>query len=107
VLNQGSANTLAPSSWLDEQSIEFRVTVLTREDGGKSFNAASHFRDEYSAGVDLVKRQIDCVWIRQQSLTISGIVERGSPLKGFESLLLRRNGDSNVDLSHAIQRGLG
>jgi len=38
VLNQGSANTVTPHFWFDEETIQLRISIPARKDGSKPFD---------------------------------------------------------------------
>jgi hypothetical protein len=103
ILDQGPANALAPRVGLDEEGIQFRISIFSRKDRRKAPDRPICLGDEYSSGLDLMKRQFDGAGIRQQCLSISGVVERSAPQKRLERTLLRRASNSNVDAMHAVQ----
>ena len=104
MLDQGPANTLAPRGRLDEERIQFRISILSRKDGSKACDGSICLGDEYSSGLNLLERQLDRIGIRQQRFSISGVVERSAPLKRFKCALLRSGGRSNVNMMHFRSR---
>jgi len=72
---QGTANTLTPRARLDEKRIQFRISIFARKDGCKAFDNPPCLSDEHATGLDLNERQFDRIGIRQQRLSISGVVE--------------------------------
>ena len=102
MLDQGSANALAPCVRLDKKRVQFRVSIRSRKDRSKAHDSSIRLGDEYASGLYLIERQFDRVGIRQQRFPVSGVVERSAPLQRFERALFRSGGYANVDAMHSV-----
>jgi hypothetical protein len=67
MLDERSANALAPTLGFHEQRIQIKVAIRSRDDSREALDQASQFCDEHLAVENLLERQLDSVRVRQQS----------------------------------------
>jgi len=94
VLDQGASDALLPCPGLHEQGIEFGGTVLSWQYDRKANDGALFFCHEHMPGCNLINRQCNRVWIRQQRFSIPRVAERRATLQVFERLPFRGKRES-------------
>jgi hypothetical protein len=98
MINQESPQASFPEVRLDEQRIELGVPVRPRQDGCEADDDALALRHEHVTIGGVLDRQLDRVRIREESVAIARIGERGPPLQRLQArlLCLQRRTDHNV-----------
>ncbi|HMC78058.1 MAG TPA: hypothetical protein VKH34_13020, partial [Vicinamibacterales bacterium] len=100
VVDQQPSNALAPELWLDEQSVEIHVQVLTRHHGGKPDDRTIALGDEHLSGGDLDGRDFDRIRVGQQRRAISRIVQRRPALQLLEHMAIGDHGRADDNVMH-------
>ena len=75
VVDELPSDAMLPEVRLDEQGVQLRTAVEARHHGGKASDDAVTFCDENAARRNLLDRQLDRVWVREERLAIAGIGE--------------------------------
>ena len=106
VVDELPSDAMLPEVRLDEQRVQLRTTVEARHDSGKAGDDAVMFCDENAARRNLLDRQRDRVWVREERIAIPGIAERRTPLQRLERRLIvrpcRPDGNSVVPLNGCV-----
>lgn len=86
---------MSPHGGLHKKAVEFALTVRPQQHGGEARYNAIPFSDKHPARGDLVEWKLDGIRVGKQSVAVIGIIKRGPPLQGFESLLLGHRRDTD------------
>jgi len=69
---------------LDEQTVQFAVSVRPGQDRCKADDIAVQFRDHHLAGVYLLIGEGDRIGVCQQCRAVAGVVQGCAHLQGFQ-----------------------
>ena len=76
VVDQRSSDATTPDVRVNEQGVEFDISIRSRQQRSKSNDLAVSFRDEDRTRGDLIYRQFDRIGVGEQGVTIACIRER-------------------------------
>ncbi|HLJ83393.1 MAG TPA: hypothetical protein VKT51_04360 [Candidatus Eremiobacteraceae bacterium] len=97
VLDKCFADASLPARWLNEQTVELGIAIVTAQHDAKPNDYPLQLRDECPAALDLFRRKVDRVRMSEQGLAVFFPHQRRSALQLFKDgpLLDRRgtNGD--------------
>ena len=75
VVDQRSSDATTPDVRVNEQGIEFDISIRPGQQRSESNDLAVSFRDEDRTRSDLIYRQFDRIRVGEQGVTIAGIGE--------------------------------
>ena len=101
VLDQRSSDSTSPDVGIDEQSVQFGISIRTREQCSKSDDSAVSFRHEHRTGGDLIYWQFNRIWMGEQGVAISGIGKRRPKLQSLNLFLFRDDRATNKETIHS------
>jgi hypothetical protein len=101
MVDQRSSNTTAPDVGINEQGVQFHVSVRPWQQRSESNDCAVSFRDEHRTCSDLIYRHFDRVGVCEQRVTIPRIGKRCTQLQGLKLFLLREGRAANEEATHS------
>ncbi len=102
MLDEETTDSMSPAGRIDKQRVELHITVFSRDDRCKTRDHAIRISYPDIATFDLRDGNVDRVRMREQSVAIAWVVERGSALQILQRRTLRRNGEADPEAIQGV-----